>query len=156
MAKYDDASWHYGGDFPEDLPDENGGIHIGIYLAWCINSDLISDFQKEESQEDIAKVKNREMTGAEFLMANCDGKFTDEDLTDEGNSFTEDYYQDDTDFAENHATYLDDYQKLAGLFYKENNVALESFYHVKDSWDLYDAVAPALDKRFAEWKAYTG
>ena len=88
MAKYDDASWHYGGDFPEDLPNENGAIHIGIFLAWCINNDLISDFQKEESPVDIAKVKNHEMTGAQFLMANCDGKFTDEDLTDEGNSFT--------------------------------------------------------------------
>ena len=30
MAKYDDASWHYGGDFPDDLPEENGATHIGM------------------------------------------------------------------------------------------------------------------------------
>jgi hypothetical protein len=156
MAKYDDASWHYGGDFPEGLPDENGGIHIGIYLAWCINNDLISEFQKEESPEDLNKVKNREMTGTQFLMANCDGKFTDEDLTDLGNSFTEDYYQDDTDFAETHSSYIDDYQKLIDLFLKEKNIKVESFYHLEDSWDLYDAVAPALDKKLTEWKAYSG
>ena len=67
----------------------------------------------------------------------------------------EDYYQEDTDFAESHGTYLDDYQKLADIFLKEKNIVLESFYHVEDSRDLYDAVAPALDKRFQEWKAYS-
>ncbi|WP_262497415.1 DUF7832 domain-containing protein [Pedobacter caeni] len=30
MAKYDDASWHYGGDFPKDLPQINGATHIGM------------------------------------------------------------------------------------------------------------------------------
>ncbi|WP_163023784.1 hypothetical protein [Pseudomonas viridiflava] len=26
--KYDDASWHYTGDFPADQPKEQGGTHI--------------------------------------------------------------------------------------------------------------------------------
>ncbi len=30
--KYDDASWHYGGEFPADSPDEFGGTHIGLSL----------------------------------------------------------------------------------------------------------------------------
>ena len=53
MAKYDDASWHYGGDFPDDLPEENGATHIGMFLNWCIDNDLISEFQIEESGEDV-------------------------------------------------------------------------------------------------------
>ena len=28
--KYDDASWHYNGDFPTDLPVEAGATHIGL------------------------------------------------------------------------------------------------------------------------------
>jgi hypothetical protein len=39
MAKYDDASWHYGGDYPEDLPNENVATHIGMFLQWCIEND---------------------------------------------------------------------------------------------------------------------
>lgn len=63
MAKYDDASWHYGGDFP----DENGATHIGMFITWCINNNLISDFQIEESLEDIEKVKQKELTGGRFF-----------------------------------------------------------------------------------------
>jgi len=38
--KYDDASWHYGGDFPDDLPDEAGATHTGMFLAWALLSGL--------------------------------------------------------------------------------------------------------------------
>jgi hypothetical protein len=40
MASSDRADWHYGGDYPPDLPSENGGTHIGIYLAWIIHRRL--------------------------------------------------------------------------------------------------------------------
>lgn len=33
FVKYDYASWHYGGDFPEGLPETAGGTHMGMYLA---------------------------------------------------------------------------------------------------------------------------
>ena len=32
--KYDDASWHYEGAYPADLPPEAGATHIGMFLAW--------------------------------------------------------------------------------------------------------------------------
>ncbi|MGN6118448.1 MAG: DUF7832 domain-containing protein, partial [Rhodanobacter sp.] len=38
--KYDDASWHYGGDFPKDLPDEAGATHTGMFVAWALLSGL--------------------------------------------------------------------------------------------------------------------
>ena len=34
--KYDDAGWHVGGDFPDDLPPEAGATHIGMFAAWCM------------------------------------------------------------------------------------------------------------------------
>ena len=29
MTKYDDASWHYGGDFPEGHHDQRAGLAAG-------------------------------------------------------------------------------------------------------------------------------
>jgi len=33
MAKYDDASWHYGGEYPENISEENASTHIGMFLT---------------------------------------------------------------------------------------------------------------------------
>lgn len=131
-VKYDDASWHYGGDFPDGLPPENGATHIGMFLAWAIMRDLVGELHREESQESLAKVKARQMTGAEFLIRECDEKFTDEDLGDEGNAFARQYYK---------AQYFDDYCDV--------HVA----YEVEDSWDNFDVIRPKLDERFDAWRA---
>ena len=50
--KYDEASWHYGGDFPADLPASAGATHIGLFLAWM----LIKGFASEELADDAAQV----------------------------------------------------------------------------------------------------
>jgi len=46
--KYDDASWHYGGNYPVGLPTKNGATHIGMFLAWCIENDLIAKELEDE------------------------------------------------------------------------------------------------------------
>jgi hypothetical protein len=33
--KYDDASWHFGGEFPKDLPEEAAATHTGMFVAWA-------------------------------------------------------------------------------------------------------------------------
>ncbi len=38
--KYDDASWHFGGDYPSDLPQENACTHTGVFLAWALKTKL--------------------------------------------------------------------------------------------------------------------
>ena len=58
------------------------------------------------------QVISGEMSGTDFLFKYCDGKFTDEDLNDEGNFVTAKYYGDD-------GYYLDDYASQFGdLMYK--------------------------------------
>jgi len=99
MTKYDDASWHYGGDFPGELPIKNGATHTGMFFNWCIANGFISDEMKEDAEEGIEKLKRRDITGAEFVMDFCDGKFSEYDLNDLGNSFAQDYYADDTEFG---------------------------------------------------------
>jgi len=56
--KYDDASWHYDGDFPDDLPEEAGATHVGMFLAWAITDDLAGELHLDDSQESIQKVKD--------------------------------------------------------------------------------------------------
>lgn len=99
--KYDDASWHYGGDFPAGQPEENGGTHIGLFLRWCFQKGWAGELHLEEWLDDVDSVRNGNLTGTEFLFKNCDGKFTEEDLNATGVAFAEKYYRD--------GSYLEDY-----------------------------------------------
>ena len=103
--KFDDASWHYGGDFPDGSPEEYGGTHIALFLKWCFIKGWASSMHLEEWPEDTKRVINGEMPATDFLFQYCDGKLTIEDFTDEGNNFARQYYGED-------GLYLDDYADL--------------------------------------------
>lgn len=154
MAKYDDASWHYGGDFPNDLPRENGATHIGMFLTWCIDNDLLSEEQIEDSEDEIESVKNRKMTGAEFLIDLCDEKFTDYDLNDIGNEFASDYYEDGTEFSKKHKNYFGDYAEIFDIKVIDNNLDQDRLYRIENSWTNYDLIKSRIDQRFSEWKEF--
>lgn len=135
----DRMDWHYGGDFPQGLPNENGGTHIGFYLTWIIQQNLAGEFHQEESSEELRLVQARELDGREFLINMCDEKFTDEDVNSEGYAFTEYYYE-----AED-GGFFDDYEHvLMG--------DLPSIYHVENSWENYDKIAPVITKAYEKWK----
>ena len=139
---YDRADWHYGGDYPEGLPPENGGTHIGMFLAWAIMNGLEGEFHRQESPASVAAVRARQMTGRQFLFKECDEKFWDEDLSDEGNAFAK-YYYDGTEG--NASRYFEDYEAaLVG--------DLPTLYHVEDNWQNYDKIAAVISRRFEEWK----
>ncbi|WP_226065502.1 DUF7832 domain-containing protein [Kaistella polysaccharea] len=154
MAKYDDASWHYGGEFPDELPTENGATHIGMFINWCIDNDLVSEFQLEENTKDIERVKQRNLTGAEFLIDNCDEKFTDEDLNDLGNEFAIDYFENATEFGKKFANYLDDYSEVFDQKAEKLGFEYETLYHIENTFEDYETLQPKIDKRFEEWKKY--
>lgn len=133
--KYDDASWHYGGDFPEDLPNEAGATHIGMFVTWALLGDLGGELHVEEFPEEFSALRKRSVTPGQYFIQSCDEKFTDEDLNDEGNSFTQSYYDE---------SYINDYIDAV--------VAdLASVYHAEDSWDNFDRLKPIIDKRYQEW-----
>ena len=138
--KYDDASWHSGGNFPKDLAAEAGATHTGMFVAWALLSGMGGEIHVTDFPDEIAKLRSRSITPGKFFLDVCDGKFTDEDLNEEGNAFTQAYF----DFDK--GNYLTDYDAvLAG--------DLGSLYYVKDSWDNFDLIKPMLDQRFAEWKS---
>lgn len=139
---YDNAGWHYGGDYPKDLPRENGGTHIGMFLAWAIMNNLEGDFHREESAASLAAVRARQMTGRQFLFKECDERFWDEDLNAEGNAFAKVYY----DVADaNGCRYLEDYERIL-------LTDLPTLYHAEDSWQNFDKISPVISQRFNEWK----
>jgi hypothetical protein len=139
---YDKADWHSGGDFPEELPAENGGTHIGMFLAWAITRNLEGEFRRDESEAELAAVRERAMTGRDFLFRACDGKFWDEDLSDEGNAFAEFYYG----TGGSAGPYFDDYRDIL-----ERDV--QGTYYVEDTWENFDKLAAVIDRRYTEWKA---
>lgn len=148
--KYDDASWHYEGDYPENLPVKNAATHIGMFLAWCINNNLISDEQIEESGSDIGEVKDRTITGAEFLINNCDEKLLNEDLNKMGNKFAAAYYEyaKQTKFGKAYNNYVNDYSRVL------NGGSEDDVYSVEDNWENYDRLSPVIDQRFREWQEF--
>jgi hypothetical protein len=138
---YDRSDWHYGGDYPDELPQENGGTHIGMFLAWVINNNLEGNLHKEDSQQSLKAVRNREMTGREFLEIECDGKFWEDDLSEEGNAFAKYYYESNLYFADYEST-------LAG--------GLPTLYHVENSWVNYERISLIISSRYIKWKNTQG
>lgn len=141
---YDKYDWHSGGDFPEELTDLCGGTHAGMFIAWAIHRDLIGDCHQKRSVEWLQKVKNREATGRDFFFAVCDGRFWEDDLSEEGNAFAQFYYTGNEGCGE----YMNDYEEVLC----EN---LETMYHVEDSWGNFDKLVPQIDRRYQEWKSAT-
>lgn len=137
--KYDDASWHYGGDFPSDLPAAAGGTHIGMFVAWCLLNGMAGEVHTEELPDILEKLKNRERTPGAWFLGACDGKFVDEDLSEEGNAFAKSYFDFDV------GQYLSDYESSVGS-------GLPSLYHVSDTWQTFDALSPIIQRRYHEWK----
>ncbi len=141
--KYDDASWHYGGGFPDDLENESGATHIGMFVAWCILNGLAGEIYTDEFPEDLSKLKERELTPGAWFIEHCDEKFTSEDLNQKGNDFAAFYY------AAEDAQFADDYGDILGDDY-------ESLYHVPDTWDNFDKFSPLIRSRFEAWSNNRG
>lgn len=134
---YDRMDWHYGADdFPKELDSRSGGTHIGMYLAWVIQNDLIGDFHIQESLDSISKVKANEMTGTEFLIKECDEKFWEEDLNEIGQEFTKYYYESNI--------YYGDYEAAIGGNFP-------TLYHIPETWANFKKVSSVVSKKYAKW-----
>ena len=149
MSGYiDKGDWHFLAEaFPKDAPQEKGGTHMGIYLAWIINNDLIGELYTDECMTEIGMVKERIITGRTFLINECDFCLTDEEFNDDGLAFTLYYYSDNNLNNDKVVKqYLMDY---AEMFIKEPM----TFWDVEDIWENYDKISPVIDERFRSWKA---
>jgi len=136
---HDNADWHSGGDYPDDLPAENAGTHIGMFLAWAIANDLHGEYLRQEAADAIAELQARNITGRDLLFEVCDGQLAEECLNDEGNAFADKHYD-----------------KYFGDYAEAQPDDLPSAYHFEDTWENYDLVAPSLDRRYEKWSRKAG
>jgi len=135
----DRADWHYGAEnYPKELPPENGGTHIGMYLAWAVQHGLGSAMLQKYARDSLPLLRERKITGRQLLFSELDEKLFYSLLTKVGKDFTRAYY-DETD------CYVGDYLTVLGG-------SLPTLYHIADSWGNYDNLAPVIDDRFSRWQ----
>ena len=96
----------------------------GMYLAWCVNLQLIAKQFDAAHGREILRLRYRELTPAAFFLKTAHGRLTDDLLSEQGCLFAEHQY----------AHYRAD--------------AAAALYGAKDDWDTYDSIAPALTKAY--------
>jgi hypothetical protein len=102
---YDKAKYHYGGDYPPGLPDEQAFVHTGLSLGWIIDRGLYSSEFADYAGEQVAAFRARERTGPQVYEW-CDGALIDDMLSEEGNAFSQAYFDFDR------GGFLPDYEEL--------------------------------------------
>lgn len=138
---YDRADFDYS-TADQPLPKGHAATHIGMFLAWTIQTSLLNDRHLQLSSALVGQVRNRQITGRQFFDAACQEKFAEKDLNVEGNNFAEYYYR---NTAGERGLYFEDYKKTLAK-------GLPSFWHVADTWENYDRLAPVLTRRYEQWK----
>ncbi len=107
---------------------EKAAVPMGMYLAWCVNLQLVGERLHVENERALLRVRYREMRGSDLLVSACGGTLRSEDLNDAGRAFTDRYY----------ASYLDEFRAVFG----------SSPYEVEDDWPHYDKIARVLTERY--------
>jgi hypothetical protein len=100
---------------------------------------LAGEIHQDDARH-VEALKRRSITPARFFLDECDGKFTNEDLNNEGNAFAAAYF----DFE--NGEYLLDYERILAS-------EVPTLYHVADTWENYDLLMPVLDRRLNDWRA---
>ena len=137
---YDKAKYHWESVNEEGLPDGQEFVHTGFYLGWLIENDLLdSEFVEEFLETEIKEFQKRKITGPKIYEL-CDGALVDDMLTDEGNEFSQYYF----DFEK--GSFVSDYMKVF------NVSGGKDFYGVKDSWGNYDKIKVCFDSAYSDWK----
>ncbi|UUZ47111.1 hypothetical protein LP420_26865 [Massilia sp. B-10] len=108
-------------------------------MAWMILHEMVSDWHRDEDADAIAKVKSREITGAQFVIDWLDCKLLDDDLSDLRNEFAASYYE---------SGYYRDYIEAMGIEHETT----DDFCRVEDTWANYAKIARILDLRFNTFK----
>ena len=103
----DRIDWHLDSVFDE-IPEEErwelAGAHIGYFIEWAYKKGFSPNNPETHNADEYKKVVNSEVSGVQFLIENCDTKFWDSDLNEEGQKFTS--------FAYN--KYLDNFERVVG------------------------------------------
>lgn len=132
--KYDDAEYYFL-EFETELPNENGGRHMGLFLEWAVLRGLASDELMERSEA----LRRGETTGLELLFDHCDGKLWDSDLNDEGNAFAADAYE---------RWCMDDFIDAMNC---TGESSIDEIFGAEITPQRHDRVLWQWDRRYSDW-----
>lgn len=136
---YDTAAAHYENEeYPTDLPPSAAGTHIGMYIGWAIERDLVSDKFKEKHGDAIDNFKKRIILPSEIIRVCCGDELTKEHLNDKGNEFTKKYYRPGWRYY-----YYSDYADI------DNNEI--SIHHTPNTFETFAKVKAMIDNRYEAW-----
>jgi len=113
----DRIDWHWDAiveDIPDDEHWERAGAHIGYFLEWSYKKGFAPTNPETHDVDEYQKVVNSEKTGIQFLIENCDTKFWEEDLNDQGQkfaSFAYGTYLDNLETILDHKPYTEKYNR---------------------------------------------
>ena len=130
---------------PQDFTPEDESIiweyasnHIAMFLTWVIDNGFYGEIHNEVA-DDIQLVKERKMTGAEFLAKHCDYRLSDEDFSPEILPFVECYY---------FQKYIRQYNKLF------SRKAMTPLHSSPFSWEDYRLIAKRITRNYKIWKFF--
>ena len=106
--------------------------HIGLFIDWLYAHDY---FGAESDTESAQLVKEHKMTGTDYLMNCCDGKFWDVDVDERLHPFIEDFYND----------YLGAFDEILEALDKD-------CYGFIEAESDYPAAEKVLDRLFEKYK----
>jgi hypothetical protein len=139
VIEYDLWRWHTEGVFPKDQPPEQGYVHIGMFVVWLVDLEMLDPVwvAKSGSERVVEAIRDRQDAPC-ALRDVTDGRLASDMLTAEGQSFTGAYYAPEYGYAR-------DWHRLFRR--------LADNYAVPDEWQTYDRVGPLIERRYREWIA---
>jgi hypothetical protein len=140
VKAYDKAKWHDETVAKCGLPEANACHHFAFFFRWLVDRDLLSEWMHSEFPDEIPAIRSGQLSVVTFIETQLDGCFISDMPNDEGNAFT------DTYFDYQHGRYLSDLiDTLKG--------SLPSEYHIPVNDETYGRLKPIIDERYAAWKA---
>jgi hypothetical protein len=137
--KYDDAEYYFL-NFETELPNENGGRHIGLFLEWAIRR----GFASASLMQHADALRRGATNGVDILFDECDGKLMDQDLNDEGNAFATAVYD---------AHVLKDFIEAMNL---KPDAEVDAIFGADFTVQRQRRVLWELDRRYSDWRRQFG
>lgn len=146
----DKIGWHWDAvnenvQYNEHL--ERAGAHIGYYIEWAYKKGFAPDNSENHDLVEYQKVVNSEINGFNFLISNCDTKFWEEDLNEEGLKFTKyvyDEYVSNLEKIFNHKPYIEGYNQ------KDLQKVFDYLDKIYDSYEKNMKFIPKTEQELVE------
>ena len=137
------------GKNPAELSDEENeeiydlaGNDAALLVTWVILHDFFVA-EDEDMEKSFEEVKNKELTGIDFLGGECDYKLSRSDFSEEIIGFIDDYFAYDGahgcgDFEEDYKTFVTEDLK-------------KELYAVRYDWEEYEAFKDYIDRAYQKY-----